>query len=125
MQRVIQSTDTELIVTHYLSGKYELAYLWRPNQGNMSLCAVELRLGREAKALYRPSPQYPHQLVIDIQASGPTWFLDELPLQFQSELRPNGRLESDLTHLIQQAEKNNQAAIAAWMAEFTGISPNI
>ena len=124
MERVVQSTENKLIVTYRLgqfgTGEYELAYLWLPIEGTLVLREVVLRLVGVAKALYRTSGNY--QLLMDTKSSGPAWFLDELPLQFQPELRLNGREEGDISHLVRQAEAANSVAIETWNSRF-GIVP--
>lgn len=124
MERVVQSTENKLIVTYRLgqfgTGEYELAYLWLPIEGALVLREVVLRLVGVAKALYRTSGNC--QLLMDTQSSGPAWFLDELPLQFQPELRLNGREEGDISHLVRLAEAANSVAIETWNSRF-GIVP--
>ena len=126
MERVVQSSEYALIVTHSLGtiglGEYELAYLWLPISGTLVLQEVELRSVGVAKALYRNSGN--SELAMDWQSSGPPWFLDELPLRFQPKVWLNGREETDISVLIQQAETANTAAIEAWNSRF-GIAPTI
>ena len=123
MERIVQSSEYALIVTHSLGtiglGDYELAYLWLPISGTLVLQEVELRSVGVAKALYRNSGN--SELAMDWQSSGPPWFLDALPLRFQPKVWLNGREETDISHLIRQAETVNTAAIDAWTSSFGAI----